>query len=54
MHLDGCVEAEAAYYGAPPGWIERRVDMQSNDLFVRLLNPMTRQLFREHLRAPQG
>ena len=25
VHLDGCVEVEAAYYGAPPGWIGRRV-----------------------------
>jgi hypothetical protein len=26
VHLDGCVEVEAAYYGAPPGWIGRQVD----------------------------
>ena len=25
VHLDGCVEVEAAYYGAPPGWIGREV-----------------------------
>ena len=25
VHLDGCVEVEAAYYGAPPGWIGQRV-----------------------------
>ena len=25
VHLDGCVEVEAAYYGAPPGWIGRVV-----------------------------
>ncbi len=25
VHLDGCVEVDAAYYGAPPGWIGRRV-----------------------------
>jgi transposase len=25
VHLDGCVEVEAAYYGAPPGWIGRRL-----------------------------
>jgi hypothetical protein len=25
VHLDGCVEVEAAYYSAPPGWIGRRV-----------------------------
>ena len=23
VHLDGCVEVEAAYYSAPPGWIGR-------------------------------
>ena len=54
VHLDGCVEVEAAYYGTPPGWIGRRVDVQWNDLFVRLLDPTTGQLLREHLRAPRG
>jgi transposase len=54
VHLDGCVEVDAAYYGAPPGWIGRRVDVQWNDLHVRLLNPKTGQLLREHLRAPRG
>ena len=28
VHLDGCVEVEAAYYSAPPGWIGRRVQVQ--------------------------
>ena len=54
VHLDGCVEVEAAYYGTPPGWIGRRVDVQWNDLFVRLLDPATGQLLREHVRAPRG
>src|SRR5437867_6486565 len=54
VHLDGCVEVEAAYYGAPPGWIGHRVDVQWNDLFVRLLDPKTGQLLREHVRAPRG
>jgi transposase len=54
VHLDGCVEVAAAYYGAPPGWIGRRVHVQWNDLFVRLLNPTTGQLLREHVRAPRG
>ena len=54
VHLDGCVEVDAAYYGAPPGWISRRVDVQWNDLHVRLLDPKTGQLLREHLRAPRG
>ena len=51
VHLDGCVEVEAAYYGAPPGWIGRRIQVQWNSLHVRLLDPKTGQLLREHLRA---
>jgi transposase len=54
VHLDGCVEVDAAYYSAPPGWIGRRVDVQWNDLHVRLLDPKTGQLLREHLHAPRG
>jgi hypothetical protein len=54
VHLDGCVEVEAASYGAPPGWIGRCVHVQWNELHVRLLSPMTGQLLREHLRAPRG
>jgi transposase len=54
VHLDGCVEVEAAYYSAPPGWIGRRVHVQWNDLWVRLLVPETGALLREHLRAPRG
>ena len=37
VHLDGCVEVEAAYYGAPPGWIGRRVSVQWDVRHVRLL-----------------
>jgi transposase len=54
VHLDGCVEVEAAYYGAPPGWIGQRVHVQWNDLHVRLIDPKTGQLLREHVRAPRG
>jgi transposase len=54
VHLDGCVEVDAAYYGAPPGWIGRRVDVQWNAVFVRLLDPKTGQLLREHVRVPRG
>jgi transposase len=54
VHLDGCVEVEAAFYGAPPGWIGRRLHVQWNDLHVRLLDPQTGQLLREHLRTARG
>jgi transposase len=54
VHLDGCVEVDAAYYGAPPGWIGRKVLVQWDGLFVRLLDPRTGQLLREHLRQKRG
>ena len=54
VHLDGCVEVEAAYYGAPPGWIGRRVKVQWDTRHVRLLDPSTGQLLREHLRQARG
>ena len=54
VHLDGCVEVEAAYYSAPPGWIGRRVQVQWDGSHVRLLDPRTGQLLREHLRQQRG
>jgi transposase len=54
VHLDGCVEVEAAYYGAPPGWIGRKVKVQWDAMFVRLLDPRTGVLLREHLSGKRG
>ena len=54
VHLDGCVEVEAAYYGAPPGWIGRQVHVQWDAMFVRLLDPKTGELLREHLSGKRG
>ncbi len=54
VHLDGCVEVEAAYYGLPPGWIGRTVKVQWDTLHVRILDPNTYQLLREHVRQKRG
>jgi transposase len=54
VHLDGCVEVEAAYYGAPPGWIGRQIQVQWDAHQVRLLHPQTGVLLREHLRQLPG
>jgi transposase len=54
VHLDGCVEVEAAYYSAPPGWIGRKVQVQWDGRYVRLLDPRNGQLLREHLRGERG
>ncbi|MGA8762440.1 MAG: IS21 family transposase [Candidatus Sulfotelmatobacter sp.] len=54
VHIDGCVEVEAAYYGAPPDWIGRQVDVQWDLMYVRLLDPRTGMLLREHLEQKRG
>ncbi|HXH49960.1 MAG TPA: IS21 family transposase [Terriglobia bacterium] len=54
VHLDGCIEVESAYYGLPPGWIGHSVKVQWDELHVRILDPRTRQLLREHLRQLPG
>ena len=54
VNLDGCIEVEAAYYGAPAGWIGRKVQAQWDELHVRVMDPKTGQLLREHLRTRRG
>jgi len=54
VNLDGCVEVGAAYYGAPPGWIGRRMLVQWDELHVRLLHPRSERLLREHLVQRRG
>jgi transposase len=54
VHLDGCVEVEAAYYGLPPGWIGRLVRVQWDELYVRILDPNHGLLLREHVRQKRG
>lgn len=54
VNLDGCVEVNAAYYSAPPGWVGREVPVQWDDHAVRLLHPQTGRLLREHLPQMRG
>jgi transposase len=54
VNLDGCVEVEAAYYSAPPGWIGRSVKVQWDGEVVRVLDARSGQLLREHRRQERG
>lgn len=54
VNLDGCVEVDAAYYSAPPGWIGRQVKVQWDAQRVRVLDPRTGQLLREHVHQQRG
>jgi transposase len=54
VHLDGFVEVASAYYAPPPGWIGRAVRVQWDEQHVRLLDPTTGALLREHLVIDRG
>src|SRR6266576_3480096 len=54
VYLDGCVEVDAAYYGLPPGGIGREVNVQWDELYVRILDPQNGLLLREHVRQKRG
>jgi hypothetical protein len=54
VHPDGCIEVEAAYYSLPPGRIGQQVQAQWDELFVRILDPKTGTLLREHVRQKRG
>jgi transposase len=54
VHLDGHVEVGAAYYSVPPGLIGSRVHVQWDEHQVRILDPHTAELLREHRRDNRG
>jgi transposase len=54
VHLDGCVEVDGAFYMAPPGNVSRQLQVQWDALHVRLVDPDTHKLLREHLRQKRG
>ncbi len=54
VNLDGHVEVAAAYYSVPPGRIGTQVDVQWDDRHVRILDPHTGELLREHRRDQPG
>ena len=54
VHLDGAVEVDGAYYHLPPGHIGRRLSVQWDGLHVRILDPNTGELLREHVRQKKG
>jgi transposase len=50
VHLDSCIEVDGGYYSALPGWRSQDVAVQWDASHVRLLDPRTGQLLREHRR----
>jgi len=54
VHLHGHVEVAGAYYAPPPGWIGRTLRVQWDETHVRLLDPKSGALLREHRVTDRG
>lgn len=54
VQLNGCVEVDGAYYGPPPGRIGQELDVQWDGAHVRILDPKTGELLREHDKQRRG
>lgn len=54
VHINGCVEVDGAYYGPPPGHIGRLLEVQWDDVHVRIIEPNTGELLRELDKQPAG
>ncbi len=51
----GDVEVQGAYYGTPPGWLCKQVNVEWDQTHVRIKDPRTDELLREHLvQSPGG
>src|SRR5271168_3233743 len=48
VSLSGCVEVDGAYYAPPPGYIGRSLQVQWDGRVVRIIDPKTHLLLREH------
>jgi transposase len=54
VQLNGCVEVGGAYYGPPLGRIGHELDVQWDGVVVRILDPKTGELLREHDKQKPG
>jgi transposase len=54
VHLDGCIEVAKAYYAAPPRCLGQEVHVRWDQLYVRILDPKSGELLREHVRQKPG
>ena len=54
VHLDGFIEVNGAYYHAPPHYVGAKVIVHIGRLWVRILDPKTHQLLREHAATGKG
>jgi len=47
VHFDGYIEADSAYYSAPPRWVGRKVIVRIRRLWLRIRDPTRHECIRE-------
>lgn len=54
VHFDGFIEVNGAYYHAPPHYVGTKVAVHIGRLWIRIIDPRTHQLLREHAVIGKG
>jgi transposase len=54
VHFDGYIEVDGAYYHAPPQRAGTRVTVHIGRLWIRIIDPTTQELIREHAVTGKG
>jgi transposase len=54
VHFDGFIEVDGAYYHAPPTYVGTRVVVHIGRLWIRIIDPKTHTLLREHAVTGKG
>jgi transposase len=54
VHFDGFIEVDGAYYHAPPQRVGTRVVVHIGRLWIRIIDPKTQELIREHAVTGKG
>ena len=54
VHFDGSIEVNGAYYHIPPHFVGTRVTVHIGRLWIRIIDPRTQQVIREHAVTGKG
>jgi transposase len=54
VHVDGHIEVDGAFYSAPPRYVGNSVVVHAGRLWIRIIDPHTKQCTREHITTERG
>jgi transposase len=54
VHVDSYIEVDGAYYSAPPRYVGTSVIVHAGRLWLRIIDPRTKQCIREHITTDRG